>query len=240
LPASTRQKSFRRRLKRFVDALSMSPERRYLQWIGIFDADRRAALFTEDFLNRPDFGEIADADGFLFDAYRACPNRDFVTRTSCADLLTYLPCDILAKVDIASMSVGLECRSPFLDHHVAELAARMPISLKLSGGRGKRILTEVFADLLPESIRRRPKMGFGVPLDHWFRGELKPLLHEILLTPRALGRGYFRPEAVRALVEEHTSGRWDHSYRLWSLLCFEAWHRTYLDGPPPAVCPTTL
>jgi asparagine synthase (glutamine-hydrolysing) len=240
LPASTRQKSFRRRLKRFTAALGMSPQVRYTHWISVFDAEQRQRILSEDLMRLAGFGDQPDADSFLLDAYRACPDRDFVTRTTGADVLTYLPCDILTKVDIASMSVGLECRSPFLDHHVAELAARMPIGLKLRGGRGKRILTETFADLLPESIRRRPKMGFGVPLDHWFRHELKPLLHEILLTPRALDRGYFQPAAVHSLLEEHTSGRADHSHRLWSLLCFETWHRTYLDGPPPAECPTTL
>jgi asparagine synthase (glutamine-hydrolysing) len=148
-------------------------------------------------------------------------------------VLTYLPCDILTKVDIASMAYGLECRSPLLDHRVAELAARMPIRLKQRGRRGKRILTETFADLLPPSIQRRKKMGFGVPIDHWFRNELKPLVHDALLDRRALQRGYFRPEIVRRLVDEHMTGGWDHSYRLWALLCFELWQRTYLDPPAP-------
>src|SRR5690606_32697444 len=103
------------------------------------------------------------------------------TRTTCADVLTYLPFDILKKVDIASMAYSLEARSPFLDHHVVELASRMPISLKLKNGRGKVILTETFADLLPASIQTRSKMGFGVPLTPWFRNELKDLLIESIL-----------------------------------------------------------
>jgi asparagine synthase (glutamine-hydrolysing) len=155
-----------------------------------------------------------------------------VTRTTCTDVLTYLPCDILTKVDVASMSQGLECRSPFLDHHVAELAARMPLELKMHHRRGKQILLETFSDLLPPAIQKRPKMGFGVPLDSWFRGELKTLLNEKLLNPKTLSRGYFQPEAVRKLVDEHQSGRWDHSYRLWSLLCFEEWHEMFLDAAP--------
>src|SRR5690606_2918146 len=90
------------------------------------------------------------------------------------------------------------------------------------------------SDLIPESIQRRPKMGFGVPLDHWFRDELRGLLHDVLLDQRATSRGYIRPQAVRQLIDEHQSGRWDHSYRLWLLICFEQWHRTFIDQPIPS------
>ena len=117
----------------------------------------------------------------------------------------------------------------------------MPLSLKRKGKRGKQVLVETFADLVPSPIRRRPKMGFGEPLDHWFRHELRPLLHETLLDETALGRGYFRPEVVRQLVEEHVANRWDHSYRLWSLLCLEIWHRVFLDTQSvPDSAPATL
>ena len=238
LPASTRQKSHRRRLKRFLDALGQPPEERYLTWIGIFDDRRRHELYTDKF--RESLGGSAAVD-VLREAYRACPDRDFVTRTTCTDVLTYLPGDILAKVDIATMASSLECRSPFLDHHVVELAARMPLSLKRRGRRGKRVLTDTFSDLLPAPIRRRRKMGFGVPLDKWFRNELKPLLYEHLLSDTARDRGYFNQVVVRDLVEEHVDGRWDHSYRLWSLLCFEMWHRVFIDpATVPASAPTTL
>ncbi len=134
------------------------------------------------------------------------------------------------------MAHSLEARCPFLDHKVMELAARMPIELKQSGGKGKRILLETFSDLLPASIQNRPKMGFGVPLAHWFREELRPLLHDTLLDATARRRGYFRPETVERLIAEHQSERWDHSYRLWALICFERWHRAFLDvtGPPLA------
>jgi len=117
----------------------------------------------------------------------------------------------------------------------------MPMSQKRQGRRGKTILVDTFADLLPDSIQSRPKMGFGVPLDQWFRNELRPLLEDVLLDPVAIARGYFRPEAVRQLVDEHVSNRWDHSYRLWCLVCLEVWHRMYLDGnTPPTSPPATL
>jgi asparagine synthase (glutamine-hydrolysing) len=227
LPASTRQKSKRRRLKRLLSALAYPPERRYLKWVSIFDDARLAGLLSDQFRGR--LGDSDPAD-FILDAYRECPNRDFVTRTTCTDILTYLPCDILNKVDIASMTYGLEVRCPLLDHEVVDLAAGMPLNWKMHRGRGKRILIDTFADLLPAPIRQRNKMGFGVPLDHWFRGELAPMLKDVLLDSRSLGRGLFHPQAVEHLVEEHVTSRWDHSYRLWSLLVLELWQQTYLDA----------
>lgn len=227
LPASTRQKSNRRRLKRLLSALAYPAERRYLKWISIFDDARLPEILSDEF--REQLGN-ADAAEFILDAYRECPSRDIVTRTTCADLLTYLPCDILNKVDIASMTYGLEARCPFLDHEVVDLAAAMPIEWKMRHGRGKQILIETFSDLVPAAIQRRSKMGFGVPLDHWFRGELQPLLKDVLLDPRSLARGLFRPQAVEQLVEEHVRSRWDHSYRLWSLLVLELWQQRFLDA----------
>ena len=129
----------------------------------------------------------------------ALRGRDAVTAVSLADLLTYLPCDLMTKVDTASMAFGLECRQPFLDHRVVELAARMPASEKFRRGRGKQILRETFADLLPPPIRRRRKMGFGVPLDHWFRHEMRDFAREVLFDPQTQSRGFFRPEAVQQL-----------------------------------------
>ncbi|WP_417384076.1 asparagine synthase (glutamine-hydrolyzing) [Gimesia sp.] len=226
LPASVEQKSFRRRVKRFLAGLSVPPERRYLKWVGIFDTERRHEMYAPGFREQlSDF----DADQFLLDAYQLCPDRDFVTRTTATDVLTYLPCDILTKVDIASMAHSLECRSPFLDHHVAELAAAMPLKYKMHKGRGKQILTDTFSDLLPESIQTRKKMGFGVPLNHWFRNELKPLLFDVLLDQRAIDRQIFNPQAVEQLISEHLNLQWDHSARLWSLLVLELWFQTFLD-----------
>jgi asparagine synthase (glutamine-hydrolysing) len=129
------------------------------------------------------------------------------------------------------MANSLECRAPFLDHRVVELAAAMPLKLKYRRGRGKRILLQVFGDLLPASVRNRSKMGFGVPLSHWFRHELREFARDTLLDPQTLARGYFRPEVVRSMVEDHQAGRFDHSYRLWALLVFELWQREWCDRP---------
>lgn len=230
IPTSTTQRGLGRRAKRFIEALSQSPERRYLRWIGIFDAQLRSQLYTPEFRHQL---EGFDSSDFLLDAYALCPNRDFVTRTTAVDVQTYLPCDILTKVDVSSMSVALEARSPFLDHRVVELAARMPIELKFERGRGKKILVDTFKDLLPQDIQTRPKMGFGVPIDHWMRNEYRQFISELLLSDRALERGIFQRKTVERLIQDHMTRRWDHAYRLWNLLCLELWHRMFVDGPVP-------
>lgn len=231
LPSSIQQRSPTRRLKRFLQMLGQSPTRRYLNWISIFDDDRRSLLFTADF--RQQLGKH-DPGAFIEAAYARCPGGDFVERTTFVDVETYLPCDILNKVDLASMAYGLECRSPFLDHRVAELAARIPLSLKRNGPQGKQILLDTFGDLLPDSIKTRAKMGFGVPLDHWFRHELQPLLRDVLLSSHSLQRGWFEPRVINQLVEEHTRGQFDHSSRLWSLLVFELWQQRFIEDRPLA------
>lgn len=231
-PDIGRQRSVVRRLHRLRASLAKRPLERYLDWMGVFDERARAELYTDEFCEQlPDRDPIV----FLADAFARVKGRDAVTVASMADLLTYLPDDLLVKVDIASMANSLECRAPFLDYRLVELAAGMPIGLKYRRGRGKRILLEAFGDLLPTSIQRRGKMGFGVPLDHWFRHELRDFARDILLDPVARNRGYFRPEAVRRLFEEHESGRADRSHRLWALLFFEMWHRTWLDATPGSV-----
>jgi len=227
LPSSARQKSVLRRWRRFSEALALPPARRYLEWIAIFGESRRGALYTDDYLARLPEADPAD---FVVEAVENCSGRDQVTAASLADLVTYLPCDLNVKVDIASMAHGLECRQPLLDHQLVELAAAMPIGEKFARGRGKRILHRVFADLIPVEIIRRGKMGFGVPLDHWFRAELKDYAHDVLLQRRAIERGYFCAEAVRAMLEAHVAGRFDHSARLWSLLMLELWHRAWIDA----------
>ena len=228
LPAPGRQKSMLQRLKRLAAALATSPDRRYAELIAIFDETQRAALYSDDF-----FASCRSRirQGNLSSSCAACNRRDAATAASLADLVTYLPDDLCHKVDMATMAHGLECRQPMLDHRVVELAAAMPIRLKLRGGRGKWILERAFGHLLPREVFRRKKSGFGVPLDSWFRGELKDMTHDTLLSQRALARGYFRRAAIEQLLAEHASDRFDHSARLWSLLVLELWHREWYDSP---------
>jgi len=171
---------------------------------------------------------IRSADIFE-EEYDKVPEMDFLGATTFVDFMRYLPDDLLVKVDIASMAYSLECRAPFLDHKLVEFIGGIPTDLKMHGMTPKYLLRRAFADILPKEILSRSKMGFGVPIAEWFRGELKDYVRDILLDSTALGRGYFDPAYVQRLVEEHVSARWDHGYRLWSLLMFELWHREYLD-----------
>ncbi|MEX2170348.1 MAG: asparagine synthase (glutamine-hydrolyzing) [Pirellulales bacterium] len=226
LPNSGHQKSQLRRIRRFLELLRLPAARRYAELVGIFNESRRAALFSEEFV-----AQLPDSDpiDFLAAAFAHCRQRDAVTAASLVDIMTYLPCDLCHKVDIATMAHGLECRQPFLDHRLVELAVSLPSQLKLRGRRGKWLLREAFGSLLPAEVFQRPKQGFGVPLDHWFRGDLRSLLHDVLLSPTALARGYFRPEAVRSLVDEHLNNQFDHSARLWALLVLEMWQREWAN-----------
>ena len=155
---------------------------------------------------------------------------DLLDRLLKADVDTYLPNDLLVKVDIASMANSLEARSPFLDHKVMEFAASLPVSYKIRGGVKKYILRKAFSGMLPDNILKRRKMGFGVPVGRWFRGELKDFMRETLLSRSCAGRGYFRPGCVKGLVEDHINGKRDLSFQLWALLNLELWHKKFMDG----------
>jgi len=226
VPASVEQKTVRRRAKKLVRAIAQEPAQRYMMWISIFDEASKRFLYTDDFAAR-----VQDRDSFEFlrQYYAIAGNTDFLGRTTFVDMMTYLPCDLLAKVDVTSMAHSLEARSPFLDHKLIEFVATIPTRFKLRRLTAKHILKRAFADLLPPPILKRKKMGFGVPIAEWFRGELAPYLREVLLDPTAVDRGYFRRESVQELIDQHTGRRADHGYRLWALLMLELWHREFID-----------
>jgi asparagine synthase (glutamine-hydrolysing) len=231
LPSSDSRSSLLRKAKRFSQYVAMPPERRYLNWIGIFPEHLRGELYRDEFLEQL----TSDPAAFVRTAWQRSGRRDVVTCASLADLTTYLPCDLMTKVDIASMAHGLECRSPILDYRVVEFAAALPVKLKYRHGRGKWLLREAFGHLLPREVFTRPKMGFGVPLAHWFRKEMKPLAEELLLAPSAHCHAFLRPETIGRLWNEHQDRRVDHGYRLWALVMLEAWLREWMAGAGSAV-----
>ncbi|MEK7287553.1 MAG: asparagine synthase C-terminal domain-containing protein, partial [Elusimicrobiota bacterium] len=158
-----------------------------------------------------------------------------------ADYHGYLPDCLLVKMDIASMSNSLETRSPFLDHRLVEFAACLPFEWKVKGLTTKWILRQAAAKILPKEILSRRKTGFGVPVHRWFRCDLKNQTERLLLDPKAASRRYFNNERVRRLLLEHSEGRKNHGYRLWALLCFEIWHRLYIDKTlKPSDCLSTI
>jgi len=153
------------------------------------------------------------------------PAAAAVRRAAWVDLASYLPCDLMTKTDRATMAHAIECRCPWLDPAVAAVAWRLPTGLSFRWGRGKRIVREAFADLLPPAVARRRKMGFGVPIAGWMRGPWRGMLYDVLLGPSATTRELFDPAAVRRLCDEHMVGMADHSHRLWTLLVLELWGR---------------
>jgi asparagine synthase (glutamine-hydrolysing) len=226
IPASTSQSAILRRFKRFLEAIATEPLERSLLWAAYFNRRQRNELYTNNFVHNLNGYDSID---FLLKAEKLCLQRDMTSRICLIDMQTYLPCAVLNKVDIASMAHALECRSPFLDYRIAELSARMPIRFKICGNTGKVILRKTFADLLPTDIGKRGKMGFGVPIDHWFRNELKDMVHDILLDTKTIQRGFFQRNYIEKMLKEHILNKIDHSRRLWSLLVLELWMRQWLD-----------
>lgn len=161
--------------------------------------------------------------------YDGCTSSDYLTRIQYVDTKLYLSEDILTKVDRASMLCSLETRAPLLDHEVIELAARMPPSFKLNGGETKYILKKAMEGILPDEILYRRKMGFGVPLVHWFKKDLTEYARDLLLSKQARERGLFNTAYVESMLDTHQKKGRDLSARIWALLFFEEWARNWID-----------
>lgn len=225
LPDSLSSKSRLRNIRRFFEAAGMATNQRYLRWVGIFETKLKDALYSEDFRRK-----MEDKDPIAWlSPYLGQDKLDLLDRLLMADTYTYLPNDLLVKVDIASMANSLEARSPFLDHKLMEFVARLPVEYKMKNFIKKYIIKKAIKGLVPEGNIHRRKMGFGVPVGEWFREELKLFLEETLLSKKSLSRGYFKAEKVSELVRQHTSGRRDYASQLWALLILELWHRRFID-----------
>ncbi len=157
---------------------------------------------------------------------------DLLSQMQYTDQMLYLPDDILVKVDRASMAVALEARAPLLDYRLAEFLARIPAGLRYRNGTKKYLMKKAFEGILPAEILHRTKMGFGVPIKHWFRNEAASFAREVLLSPSARARGVFQMREVELILERHAAGRRDFSHKIWSLLFFELWCREWMDQAP--------
>jgi len=226
IPSSSTKRSRVRDVQRFLQAASLPKVQRYLKWVSVFDTAAKENLYSDDF--RHETQSIRAAD-LLSPWFQRANGAGIVDAALLADINTYLPNDLLVKVDIATMAVSLEARSPFLDHHLIEFAASLPEKFKLRGLTTKYLLKRMLKKLLPAENLDRRKMGFGVPIGHWLRGKLQPFLRETILSEKALNRGLFRPEVVKQLVELHARGERDHSHQLWTLLMLELWFERFID-----------
>ena len=211
------ERTFAGRLNRTLRIAASSGERRYLDIINRFREPLKKQLYGARFDN---FSPM-DTYEIFNTALKQSTAAGAVEKVMETDLYTYLPGDILTKVDIASMACSLEVRNPFLDHEVVEFAASLPLAYKQRGTSRKHILKEAFKDMLTPELLNRNKRGFGVPLAAWFRGSWKPILQERLLEGRLVKEEFFRKDAVGKILEDHCSSRADFSYPLWSLLLLE-------------------
>jgi asparagine synthase (glutamine-hydrolysing) len=217
-----------RQIRGVLTAPSMSPARRYLPTMAFFgDGDR------EEGYGEAMRGFLTRAGGDLLAPYFGA-DTSLVDGANRADIHTYLPDDLMVKVDVASMAHGLEARAPLLDHELMEWAAALPDTVKMRGGVLKGLFKSAMRPYLPRAILDRPKRGFGCPIDRWFRGELKEMAYDILLSQSARERGLFRPGYVQRLLDEHCGRRFDHQNRLWALLMLESWFRMWIDVPADA------
>ena len=226
IPTSPAKRSKVRSVQRMLNAVALPRVDRYTRWVSVFNEETKQPLYS-DFFREQTRG--ANATGVLGEWFKRANGIGVLDAMLLTDQMTYLPNDLLVKVDIASMAVSLEARSPFLDHHVIEFAASLPQDLKLRRLTSKYLLKKVLRKFLPAENLNRGKMGFGVPVGHWFRGQMQPFLREVLLSEKASRRGLFKPETVRRLIELHTSGDRDYSQQLWTLLMLELWFNRFID-----------
>lgn len=230
MPEKWLGKRLLRRIKLGGEYLAKGPEEANCRVLQLFAEEYKEELyssaFKEQLQNKSAPGKMA-AESYLSSHFAESGSNDVFDRILYADLHTYLPEDLLVKMDVATMANSLEARSPFLDHHLVEFAASLPSEWKIAGFTSKYLLKKAMDGFLPEAVLKRRKMGFGVPLEHWFRNELRDFSRDVLLSAEAKKREYFNMAYVEKLFSDHVSGVRDHSYRLWTLLMFELWHQVF-------------
>jgi asparagine synthase (glutamine-hydrolysing) len=188
----------------------------------------RKALYSAGFLHK--VGEDGYAETLFHALAAEVKTNETLDRLLYTDSKTYLPGDILTKVDRMSMAASLETRAPLLDHKLIEFVTSVPSSLKLAGSETKHLLKRAVSDLIPADILNRPKQGFGVPIQEWINQQLRSRIRETLTEPRTRQRGYIDYRYVDVLLAEHEQRRRDHSQGLWALLMLELWHRHFVDS----------
>lgn len=216
------------RAARLARRLAMPGARRYadlIRWFSDADRERLYGLALRPLL------EAGDPLGATDRAWSDAGELSGIDRGIATDVETYLPDDLLAKLDITTMAHSLEVRSPLLDHQLLEFAAALPEREKVRGRRGKRLLRDAVEPWLPAEILARPKQGFAVPIGAWMRGELRDVPEHVLLDPATTARGMFRAPEVERVIAEHRAGA-DRSYQLWAMVNLELWFRTCVDPSP--------
>ena len=214
--------------RNYLHNISLDAISRYLDSVSVFTSLNRKSIYTADFSNK--LGPASYVSRLFQKLVDEVDSDEPLDRLLYLDSKTYLPGDILTKVDRMSMAVSLEARAPLLDHKLIEFVTRVPASFKLAGFETKYLLKKAVQDLVPPEILHRPKQGFGVPIQEWINQQLRSRLRETLTETRTRQRGYIDHHYVDILLDEHERGRRDHSTGLWALFMLELWHRQFLDS----------
>jgi asparagine synthase (glutamine-hydrolysing) len=227
VPPQPAKKGVINKTKRFVEGAALPSGLQHTRWMMFLNPSEKSRLYSADLSSSLD-GDSPEA--VLRDYFLRVNKQDPLTQQQYVDIKTYLVDDILTKVDRMSMAVSLEARVPLLDYRIVEFAVNLPPEMKLYRGQTKRILRQAMAERLPGEVLSKPKQGFSIPLKHWLRGPLKPLMTDLLSDGSIRRRGYFNPGEVSRLVYEHLDQSANHSHRLWALMVLELWHRQVLDS----------
>lgn len=227
LPPTEKKKGFINKAKRFLTGAAAAPGLEHYRWLTYLGPQDKQELYSDDFLAAL---SSFDASACVVGSLRS-PREDLLNRQLYTDFQIFLADDILVKVDRMSMATSLEARAPFLDRDVIELAFRMPGGMKLQGSTRKYILKKAMRGILPPSILNRGKEGFSIPMKNWLRGDLRPLMLDLLSEERIKRRGLFRWPAVEKRLSQHLAGRANHAHQLFPLMVFERWAEEFLDLP---------
>lgn len=200
----------------------------YVDSVSYFNSLRKKLLYSDEFLNALNCNFGRNEQRYI-EIASSVATGDLTDNLLYLDSKTYLPSDILVKVDRMSMAVSLEARSPLLDHELIELVQTIPAKLKLNGTQTKYIFKKAMQGIVPDEILYREKQGFGMPINEWINAQLKDAIYEVLSERKTIERGYFKPSYIRTLLDEHKSKRRDHSHALWILWMLELWHRQFVD-----------
>lgn len=238
LPVSLNNLSFDFKVKRFISAVDEPTMRRHLRWMGSFPLKEHSNLLNpqifDTFPDTVNEEELFDSPGSSRIIMPASAGRDNADTAMRLDLSTYLPDQLLAKSDRASMAASLEVRMPFLAYPLVDFALSLPTSMKVNSSNTKLLLRRAVAPLLPEAILKRPKKGFGIPVGKWLKNEFRPIVDELLDTDFLRSQGIFQPEYVRALLKQHNDGTADRRKELWTLLQFQWWWRKFFMATKPS------
>ncbi|MCB0195118.1 MAG: asparagine synthase (glutamine-hydrolyzing) [Anaerolineae bacterium] len=227
LPPQPAKKGLINKAKRFVEGGALSPSLQHTRWMTFMNDKDKNQLFNSDFRLTMNGNTPA---ALIENYFSRVSHLDPLAQQQYVDVKTYLVDDILTKVDRMSMAPSIEARVPLLDHRIVEFALNLPPHLKMNSGRTKVILRKIVENRLPDVILNKPKEGFSIPIKHWLRGPLNPLMMDLLSPDTIKQRNYFQPQCVAGWIDEHLNSKANHSHRLWALMVFELWHRQALDN----------